>query len=146
MDLQNERATIIYIISYLRLTKTTYPINIIPMTFSNFSKLLTFILCAISVSYCQAQCENDTIAPTGNIINISTFIIGPDSYEAEIYAIDFFFPTTTDNCTSSDSIRYTYTDTPLENDPTYLEKYKSSSVIVTCADENNSPITLTVYA
>jgi hypothetical protein len=56
------------------------------MTFSNLTKLLTFIICTISVCYCQGQCDNDTIAPTGNIIDISSVVLGSVSYEAEIYA------------------------------------------------------------
>ena len=120
------------------------------MTFSNLSKLLTFIICTVSVFYCQGQCENDTIAPTGNIIDISTVVLGSESYEAEIYAVDFFFPfaglSATDNCTPADSIRYTFTETPPDNDPTFLEQYNSSSIILTCVDMNNSPIIITVYA
>ena len=130
----------------LDLQKKRMPFNLRPMTFTNLSRLLTFMVFTITVSYCHAQCENDSIAPYGNIINISTVILGSESYEAEIYAIDFFFPTTTDNCSPTDSIRYTFTDMPPENDPSFIEEYNSSSLILTCVDENNSPISLTVYA
>ena len=128
------------------LPKLLTTININPMTFPNLSRLLTFLICTISVTYGQAQCENDTIAPIGNIVNFSSVLLDSDTYEAEIYAVDFFFPTTSDNCTTSDSIRYTFTDTSPVNDPAFIEEYNSSSVIITCVDANNSPIIFTVYA
>jgi hypothetical protein len=121
------------------------------MSFSNLNKFVSLVIFTVCALHSQGQCENDTIAPTGIIIDISSVVLGSESYEAEIYAIDFFFPivtglSVTDNCTSADSIRYTFTDAPPESDPTFLEEYNSSSVILTCIDMNNSPIEMTVYA
>jgi len=105
--------------------------------------LFAAILFFFSHSTISAQCENDTVPPTAHAVNLSTAVL--ETGFIELYAIDFFF-LANDNCTASDSIRYTFSPVPPESDNLFQEDIRSSTRIFDCMDVEFSPISVEVFA
>lgn len=105
----------------------------------------SFLLFTLGISFTSsAQCENDTIPPSAFSVSLATAVLDSDTYEVEVYAIDFFI-TSSDNCTPEDSLRFTFTNTPPEGDYTFQEEYMSSTKIYDCIDAVNSPVIVELY-
>ena len=98
---------------------------------------------------CQniSSCENtfmvvDKKPPTPYCIDISTALM--DNGMVELWACDFDLGSF-DNCTASENLRFTFTDTRPQNDPNYDSDSKCSSRIFDCDDLENSPIMINMY-
>ncbi|MEM9549186.1 MAG: T9SS type A sorting domain-containing protein [Bacteroidota bacterium] len=95
----------------------------------------------------QTSCENtfmvvDKKAPTPYCIDISTALM--DNGMVELWACDFDLGSF-DNCTTEGDLRFTFTETPPQNDPSYNSNSRCSSRIFDCDDLVNSPISVTMY-
>ena len=96
----------------------------------------------------------DKKAPTPYCINLSTALMadpdgenGPLEAMVELWAIDFDAGSF-DNCTEYENLRFTFTDTPPQDDPNYNADLNSSAQVFTCEDLNGaSPafLTLPIY-
>ncbi|MFT4536245.1 MAG: hypothetical protein ACI9P5_003621 [Saprospiraceae bacterium] len=98
---------------------------------------------------CQniTSCENtfmvvDKKAPTPYCIDISTALM--ESGMVEIWACDFDLGSF-DNCTSSEDLRFTFTSTPPQSDPSFNDETGCSSKIFDCDDLTDSTVTVTMY-
>ena len=85
----------------------------------------------------------DKKAPTPYCINISSAVM-EETGTVELWAIDFNIGSF-DNCTAQEDLRYTFTSTAPEEDPTYNESLRSSSMVFDQEDVSNSPVTVTMY-
>ncbi len=103
-----------------------------------------------TTSYFTVQ---DKKAPTPYCINLSTALMqdpdgdGPAEAMVELWAIDFDAGSF-DNCTTYESLRYTFGPVAPENDPDYNADSRSSAMVFTCADlngTNSAVLTRNVY-
>lgn len=108
----------------------------------NLFKILTFVF-SILTTAAVAQCEIDTIPPVAQTVSVSTAVLTDDICGIRIYAVDLFF-FSADDCTSNDSLRYTFDDVHPDDDPNWEAQYNSSSKPINCLDVLNSPGTITV--
>ena len=83
-------------------------------------------------------CDMDTISPVANPVANLQWLFPEDSVYIEIWASDFVF-SATDNCTSSELIKYSFTPTSPFDDPS------SSVMTYDCYDIENSPFNLAIY-
>jgi len=89
----------------------------------------------------------DKKAPTPYCVSLSTAVMdmGPDGNPGvDLWAIDFNVGSF-DNCTDQENLRYTFTDTPPQDDPLYDPAQRSSSRTFTCDDVANSPVEVQMY-
>jgi len=84
----------------------------------------------------------DKKAPTPYCIDISTALM--DNGMVEIWACDFDLGSF-DNCTASDDLRFTFTDTKPQNDPRYDPSTGCSSRVFDCDDLTGEPVTVSMY-
>ena len=85
----------------------------------------------------------DKKAPTPYMIDISSAVMD-EVCTVDLWAIDFNLGSF-DNCSSQEALRYTFTDTPPEDDNLYDDVSQSSSMTFTQADVENSPVEVNVY-
>lgn len=100
-----------------------------------------------TTSYFTVQ---DKKAPTPYCINLSTALMadpdgdGPAVSMVELWAIDFDYGSF-DNCVAYEDLRFTFSDTQPELDPTYNADLRSSARAFTCDDlAGTSDATLTI--
>ncbi len=89
----------------------------------------------------------DKKAPTPYCVSLSTAVMdmGPDGNPGvDLWAIDFNVGSF-DNCSDQENLRYTFTDTPPQDDPLYDPAQKSSFKTFTCDDVANSPVEVQMY-
>ncbi len=79
----------------------------------------------------------DKKAPSPYCHSISSAFMTGENPMVELWACDFVIEGL-DNCTSSDQLRYTFSNVLPENDPTYDSETKCSARTFTCADINNA--------
>ncbi len=75
---------------------------------------------------------DDDIDPIPFCINNSTAIMQEDeegNVDLTLYAIDFNFGSY-DNCTASENLRFTFTDTPPAEDSLYINTERTSSIVI----------------
>jgi len=77
------------------------------------------------------ETQADTQKPIPYCINLSTALLS--NGQVELYAKDFNIGSF-DNCTSSENLRYTFTDVAPNSDPAYDAFNKSSKMVLTDAD------------
>ena len=99
--------------------------------------------CNNSMSCSSTFMVVDKKAPTPYCLDISTAVMESNGM-VELWAIDFNLGSF-DNCTSEDNLRFTFTDTPPENDPNYDDAQHSSSMVFDCDDVDNSPVQVNMY-
>ncbi len=91
----------------------------------------------------QSNCVNDNTAPIAVCIN--NLAVVPTNGQVELFALDINGGST-DNCTSPNDLRYTFSAVNPSNDPTYNALTNTSSNTYTIADANaNGEIPVTVY-
>lgn len=110
--------------------------------------LRSFYFCSfIALFFVQStvtgQCDIDTIPPTAFVVDLSTGVV-PATNQIELYAIDFIVYAN-DDCSNSDSLRFTFGPVLPENDNNYIAEYKSSTMIYDCYDVQNSPVLVSIY-
>ncbi|MEM9547419.1 MAG: proprotein convertase P-domain-containing protein [Bacteroidota bacterium] len=89
----------------------------------------------------------DKKAPTPYCVSLSSAVMdmGPDGNPGvDLWAIDFNIGSF-DNCTDQENLRYTFTDTPPQDDPAYDPARRSSSRTFGCDDVANSPVEVQMY-
>jgi len=89
----------------------------------------------------------DKKAPTPYCVSLSTAVMdmGPDGNPGvDLWAIDFNIGSF-DNCTDQENLRYTFTNTPPQDDPLYDPALYSSYRTFTCDDVANSPVEVQMY-
>jgi len=84
----------------------------------------------------------DKKAPTPYCIDISTALM--DNGMVEIWACDFDLGSF-DNCTASDDLRFTFSETRPQNDPNFDESTGCSSRVFDCDDLTGEPVTVSMY-
>ena len=87
----------------------------------------------------------DNIPPTPYCVNLSTALM--ENGQVELWACDFDLGAF-DNCTEQEDLRFTFSDVPPSQDPSYDPNSQCSSMIFTCDDliaSGGSVITLDVY-
>ncbi len=85
----------------------------------------------------------DKKAPTPYMVSLSSAIMD-EVCTVELWAIDFNIGSF-DNCTAQEDLRYTFSDTPPEDDPNYDDALHSSSMTFDGDDVLNSPVAIQVY-
>lgn len=87
----------------------------------------------------------DKKAPSPYCVNLSTALM--ESGTVDLWAIDFDLGAT-DNCTSHDDLRFTFSNVPPQDDPNYIPSLSSSSQTFDCDDlpaNPGTPVPLNVY-
>ncbi len=92
--------------------------------------------CANTVSCTQYFMVVDKKAPTPYCVNISTALM--QSGTVDLWAIDFDLGAS-DNCTEQDDLRFTFSDVPPHNDPSYIPSLSSSAHTFDCSDIPDTP-------
>ncbi len=83
--------------------------------------------------------------PTPYCVNLSTALM--ENGTVDLWAIDFDLGAS-DNCTSQDDLRFTFSNVPPQDDPNYIPSLSSSSQTFTCDDlpaNPTTPLPLNVY-
>lgn len=87
----------------------------------------------------------DNIPPTPYCVNLSTALM--ENGQVELWACDFDLGAF-DNCTEQENLRFTFTDVPPSDDPSYNPLTKCSAKIFTCddiIDAGGEVVSLNVY-
>jgi len=105
----------------------------------NYSYFYVNLTLVSTISNGCAGCDMDTTPPVSDPISTLQWPFPEDSTYVEIWASDFVI-SSTDNCTSSELIKYSFTPTSPFDDPS------SSFMVYDCYDIENSPFTVAIYS